>query len=137
MQPEVNDDLLREQDRAFCTSVKVPIEKLTLNESRPIDPRTVENLVKHFKSGTFDRLDPRSHLPALITPSTLPQYLYDCAADDHLQDPSVFDPVDVITCLRGRDQLEAAKICYGFAGGWWVVDLYRDGWMSLRHLHLL
>jgi len=126
MQREVNDDLLREQDRAFCVSVKVPIGKLTLNGSHSIDRRTVENLVKHFKSRTFDRLDPRSHLPALITPNSLPQYLYD-HANDNLQDPPVFDPVDVITCLRGGDQLEAAKICYASTGGWWLIDLYRDG----------
>jgi len=136
MQLEFNDDLLREQDRALCVSVKDPIEKLTLNGSHSIEQRTVENLVKHFKSGIFDRLDPRSHLPALITPDTLPQYLYD-RADDNLQDPPVLDPVDVVTCLRGKDQLEAAKISYASTGGWWVVDLYRDGWMLLRYLHLL
>jgi hypothetical protein len=126
MQREVNDDLLREQDRAYCISVKVPIEKLTLNGSLSIDQRTVENLVKHFKSGKLDRLDIRSHLPALITPNTLPKYLYD-HADDNLQDPPMLDPIDVITCLRGGDQLEAAKICYASTGGWWVIDLYRDG----------
>jgi hypothetical protein len=126
MQRDLNDDLLREQDRAFCIPAQVPIEKLTLNGSHSIDQRTVGNLVKHFKSEAFDRLDPRSHLPALITPNTLPQYLYD-HADDNLQDPPVLDPVDVITCLRWRDQLKAAKICYASTGGWWVVDLYRDG----------
>lgn len=99
MQLEVNNELLREQDRSFCISVKVSIEKLTLNESRPSDSRTIENLVKHFRSGTFDRLDPRSHLLALITSSTLFQYLYDYIVDDHLQNPSIFDLIDVITYL--------------------------------------
>lgn len=116
MQREVNDDLLREQDRAFCISIKIPIEKLTLNESHSIDQRTIENLVKHFKSRKFDPLNSTSHLPALMTSNTLPQYLYD-HADDNLQDPSMLDPVDVITCLRGEDQLEAVKICYASTEG--------------------
>ncbi len=135
MQSEFNDDLLREHHRAFCIC-QGPHRKTYLNGSHSIDQRTVENLVKHFKSGTFDRLDPRRHLPALMTPNTLPQYLYD-HTDDNLQDPPVLDPVDVITCLRGRDQLEAAKICYASTGGSWVMDLYRDGWIPLRYLHLL
>ena len=33
MQPGFKDDLFREQDRAFCVSVKAPMEKLTLNGS--------------------------------------------------------------------------------------------------------
>lgn len=130
MQPVCNDALLREQDRAFCISVKIPIEKLSFNGSHPIHVRTVASLINHFKSEAFDRLDPRNHIPALITPNTLPQYLYDYA-DDDLQGPPEFDPVNNITCLGGRHQLEAAKICYISTGGWWVIDLYRDGWIHL------
>ena len=35
------------------------LQKTSVRES---PKRTVGNLVKHFTSGTFDRLDPRSHL---------------------------------------------------------------------------
>jgi len=59
MQPEFND-LLREQNRAFCISVKAPVEKVTVNGSYQIDQCTVASLVKHFNSGTFDRLHPQA-----------------------------------------------------------------------------
>ncbi len=117
MQPELNEDLLREQNRAVFISVKVSVEKLTVNGSYQIDRRVVTSMVKHFNSGTFDRLDSRSHLPALIAPHTLPQHLYNYVEDD-LQGPPDFDPVDLIACLRGREELEAAKICNTSTGGW-------------------
>lgn len=60
---------------------------------------------------------------SLITTNTLPQYLYNYV-DDNLQNPSVLNSVNVITCLHKRDQLKAVKICYVLSDEWWVVNLY-------------
>lgn len=56
MQLEFNENLLREQNRAFCISVKTSVEKITVNESYQIDQCTIASLMKHFNSRTFDRL---------------------------------------------------------------------------------
>ncbi len=56
MQFEFNENLLREQNRTFCISVKISVEKITVNESYQINQCTIASLVKHFNSGTFDRL---------------------------------------------------------------------------------
>ena len=116
--------LFGERDRAFCMSVKVSLEKLcseTANRSKHIS-----ELGEHFNSGQFDWLDIDSHILAVVTPDILPQSLFD-RTKYVLQSPLVFEPLEPLLCLRGREQLEAAQMHYSSSDRWWVVDLYQDG----------
>ena len=123
-----SDDLqiFREKSRMFCGSVKIPLDKIC-HEELPNNPRQfnekdVTMLLGFFRSEGCLRLDPKNHVPALISWSAVPQGLHSGGEPPH------FSPEHPVICLRGRRRLEAARRFFtGDQNRWWVVDLYSKG----------
>jgi hypothetical protein len=118
--------IFREKARAFCGTVKIPIDKLQHEElpdnPRQFDEENVARLLDVFHKEGCYRRESDNHVPALISRSGLPEGLI--GADDDLQ---LFNPDRSLIYLHGRHRLEAGRRFLTGNDRWWVVDLYSDG----------
>ena len=118
--------IFREKNRTFCGSVKIPFDQICYEElpsnPREFNEKKVTTLLGFFRSEGCLRLDPKHHVPALISWPAAPQGLYPGGEPPH------FNPKHSVVCLHGRHRLEAAgKFFTGDENRWWVVDLYSGG----------
>jgi hypothetical protein len=109
-----------EKARAFCGSVKIPLDKLqpeALPENpRQFDEENAERLLRIFREDC-QRWEPDNHVPVLISRSALP--------DGPLGD--ILNPEYPLIYLHGRHRLEAASRFFNGNDRWWIADLYSDG----------
>jgi hypothetical protein len=128
-------EIFREKARAFCGSVKIPLDKLRHEElpdnPRQLDDKNVARLLDVFQKRGCQPREPDNHVPALISRSALPEVRVRADGDFQL-----FDPDQPLTYLHGRHRLEAARQFLTGNERWWIVDLYSDGLLlfSLTHL---
>lgn len=117
--------IFREKARAFCGSVKIPLDKLqpeALPENpRQFDEENAKRLLRIFREDC-QRWEPDNHVPVLISRSTLPEH--QLGAGDNLQ---LLNPEYPLTYLHGRHRLEAASRFFTGNDRWWIADLYSDG----------
>lgn len=122
--------IFREESRAFCGLVKIPLDKLEL-EYIPGKPRKdaeekVAGLVSAFQMDRLRRRESDSHVHVLISPSVLPEIVP--TADGDLP---WFEPVRPLTCLDGHRCVEAARRFLDGEDRWWSAKLYLDGlWLD-------
>jgi hypothetical protein len=118
--------IFREKSRAFCGSVKIPLDKLRGEElpenPRQFDEKNVARLLDIFNKDGCQRREPDNHVPVLIARSALPEGPLRVGSDLQL-----FNPDHPLTCLHGRHRLEAARKFLSGNDRWWVADLYSDG----------
>lgn len=118
--------IFREKSRAFCGSVKIPLDKLQHEEipdnPRQCDEKNITRLVDVFSRDGCYRLEPYNRVPALIPRSALP------ARDFHTgENLELFDPKWPLVFLHGQHRIEAAKRFLPGNDRWWTVDLFADG----------
>lgn len=118
--------IFREKSRAFCGSVKIPLDKLRGEElphnPRQFDEKNVTRLLDIFNKDDCQRREPDNHVPVLIPRSALPEGPLRVGVDLQL-----FNPDYPLTYLHGRHRLEAARKFLSGNDRWWVADLYSDG----------
>jgi len=118
--------IFREKSRAFCGVVKIPLDKLQLEEI-PDKPRKdakekVASLVNTFQMDRLRRRESDSYVHVLISGLTLPEILP--TADGDLP---LFIPQYPLRCLDGHRCIEAARQFLHGEDRWWVAELYLDG----------
>ena len=126
------------QRQAFYGSIKCPIRRLRYEsitvDPRQLDPKNVDRLLGVFKLEGCRRLEPQSHIPALISRAALHSLLERIPGGQSSlsprgkeKTPIQVEPRDYLTCLQGRHRIEAAKKYLHPDDKWWVVDLYAVG----------
>jgi hypothetical protein len=119
--------IFREKSRAFCGSVKIPLDNLRHEElpdnPRQFDEKNIARLLDIFRLDGCQRREPDNHVPVLISRSALPEGPLRVSDDLKL-----FKPDHPLTYLHGRHRLEAArKFLTEKNNRWWIADLYSDG----------
>jgi hypothetical protein len=98
--------------------------------------KIIESLKGKFKKEGCYRLDPRNHVPVIIEPSDFLSILElsELNPDSLMENPREtpprlkFPPGFRLSCLHGRQRVEAAKAVLRKPGDrWWTVDLYIAG----------
>jgi hypothetical protein len=98
--------------------------------------KIIESLKGKFKKEGCYRLEPRNHVPVIIEPSDFLSILElsELSPDSLIENPREtpprlkFPPGFRLSCLHGRQRVEAAKAVLRKPGDrWWTVDLYIAG----------
>jgi hypothetical protein len=98
-----------------------------------------------FTSEGCLRLEPRHHIPAIISQATLELAIQDSpgATEDALLSGCKKLPCELripdgvtIECLQGLHRVAAAQRLLPRRDWWWTIDLYLDG-MSLQSIGIL
>ena len=102
-----------------------------------------QKVIEALRESMID--DDKRHLVQSYIPVKLTQESFEEALDlsgiqrgdllghDH-QPPLLRVPAQSLTCLHGRQRLEAARLCLSSEERWWPVKLYVEG-LSARSFH--
>ncbi|KAI4086635.1 MAG: hypothetical protein L6R37_008399, partial [Teloschistes peruensis] len=130
-----NDEIFHEKYRAFCGSVKYPLEYL-VGEQNHVDPRAldrknIKRLIGNFKLEGCNRLELDNHVPVLTSKEQLERIIRtlpkaESQIRDYRQEPPKASSAESLTYLHGKHRIEAARKFLIAGDRWWTVDLYRD-----------
>lgn len=112
----------------FRGTAKISLECLLFDPEEELDRRKTDHLVRIFKQGGCDRLNPNHFIPGVISQDVLRASLEKSNLDAQgLQSPQpptlVLPPGTRVKCLQGRHRIEALRRLTHLAT-WWTIKLY-------------
>lgn len=108
-------------------------------EARELSQKNVERLKQVFRTENIQRLEPRNHIPAVLSEKDLDSAVQDSKilAETLLSNPDGNFPMlkfprnYKLTCLHGGHRIQAARETLPPTDAWWTVDLYLTGMTTL------
>lgn len=135
---DIEKKLYQDRGSSFRGTARIRFAHLRFGELSPRHPneRITTYLKEKFSNEGCLRLDPKNHIPAVISQAILdaaiqasPNVSQDSLLENQRKQPPELRLSEGVTieCLQGLHRIAAAKIVLPRRDWWWTIDLYLDG----------